>query len=100
MEHILFVEPARLLGQPVIGPQANVVGDDLVEVDDRRLFEQQSELEPGTCGRGQLTFDEEGLLILDKDGMTNYGSVECGDDDIDEMRKSYRKKFSLNELFD
>ena len=52
MEHILFVEPARLLGQPVIGPQANVVGDDLVEVDDRRLFEQQSELEPGTCGRG------------------------------------------------
>ena len=47
-----------------------------------------------------MTFDEEGLLILDKDGMTNYGSVECGDDDIDEMRKSYRKKFSLNELFD
>ena len=87
-----------------------MVGDDLIEVDDRRFDQEagydEDDLNLGTCGRGGRPHSnsDSGIFIENQSDvethMENYQAPDKVDENLNELRNSYRKKFSLNDLFD
>ena len=99
------MEPPKLLGPAV--HQENAVGDDLVDVDDRRssynntasraekhIVEATSQGIFGDKVDNGDTYDDK------NDGLStnNYNTLEIVDENVDELRASYRKKFSMHDL--